>query len=253
VVDKGREVAEGIKNTAGRVPIVPPGFQVAVTTDGTSVIMRAGEWRRLDDLIRPLQASARQVYSSSGAVIDPQVVREARERVARLAEEGKAQELKDFLAQMDNRYGSDLVADLGDTVTGTVERVSGGRRDIDSYELLGGHTVEKHVGKTERWLRNRLKTDPERRDVGFSSSFYDKAVANRAQMLAVKTYKSRIEEWLKEGNARPLRLELDIGEPAGIVVREGRSGHTVSSKVRVVIARDDAAQGWHVLASFPIK
>ncbi len=252
LVNKGKEVAETIKNTAGRIPIVPPGFRVAVTTDGTSIIMQSGEWKQLDDLIKPLQTSARQVFSSSGNLIDPQVVREAKETVAKLAAEGKAEELKDFLAQMHNRFGNDMVAELGDTVTETVERINGGRRDIDAYELLGGHTVEQHVGKTERWLRNRLTNDPELRGEPFASSFYDKVLANRAQMQVVKTYRSQIDDWLKGGSGRPLRLEIDMGEPAGIVVMRGRSGSTVSSKVRVIIARDNTAQGWHVLTSFPI-
>lgn len=253
LVNKGKEVAEGIKNTAGRIPIAPPGFQVAVTTDGTAVVMQSGEWKRLDDLVRPLQTSARQVYSSGGALIDPQVVRGAKERVVRLAEEGKAEELKDYLAQMHNRYGNDMLAELGDAVNETVERVGGGRRDIDAHELLGGHTVERHVGKSERWLRERLNTDPALRAEGFASSFYDKATANRAQMLAVKTYKSQIEEWLKGGGGLPLPLEIDTGEPAGVVVKRGRSGSLVSSKALVVIVRDNTTQGWHVLTSYPIK
>jgi hypothetical protein len=252
LVEKGKEVAAGIKNTVGRVPIVPPGFKVAVTTDGTPILMKAGEWKRLDDLIKPLQTSARQVLSSSGGVIDAQTVREAKETVERLAREGKAEELKDFLARMHNSYGNDMVAELGDTVTETVEKLNGGRRDVDAYELLGGHTVEKHVGKTEGWLRSRLKTDPELRGEPFASSFYDKALANRAQMQAVKTFRSQIEEWLRGGSGRPLRLEIEMGEPAGIVVTRGRSGSAVSSTVRVIIARDNTAQGWHVLTSFPI-
>jgi hypothetical protein len=142
LVEKGKEVAGAIRNTVGRVPLVPPGFKVAVTTDGTPILMQAGEWKRLDDLIKPLQTSARQVLSSSGAVIDPQIVREAKEAVAKLAAEGKAVELKDYLAQMHRRYGRDMLAELGDTVTETVERVNGARRDIDAHELLGGHTVE---------------------------------------------------------------------------------------------------------------
>ena len=231
---------------------MPPGFKVAVTTDGTPLVMQAGEWTRLDDLIRPMQTSARQVFSSGGSVIDPQGVREAKEAVASLAAEGKAEELKDFLARMHNRYGNDMVAELGDTVAETVEGINGGRRSIDSYELLGGHTIEKHVGKTEKWLRERLDTDPELRGEKFASSFYDKALANRAQMQAVKTYKGRIDDWLRGGSGRPLTLDIDLGEPAGIVVTRGRSGHTVSSKVRVVIARDNTAQGWRVLTSFPI-
>ncbi len=57
---------------------------------------------------------------------------------------------------------------------------------------------------------------------------------------------------MKGETSLPLNLELDMGEPAGIVVTRGRSGSTVSSKVRVVVVRDNTAQGWHVLTSFPI-
>jgi hypothetical protein len=94
LVNKGKEVAETIKNTAGKVPILPPGFKVAVTTDGTPIVMQAGEWTRLDDLIRAMQTSARQVFSSSGSVIDPRIVREAKETVAKLTAGGRRRSSK---------------------------------------------------------------------------------------------------------------------------------------------------------------
>jgi hypothetical protein len=40
-----------------------------------------------------------------------------------------------------------------------LDTVYGSRRDLDLHELLGGHTIEKHVGKTEKWLRERLEKE----------------------------------------------------------------------------------------------
>jgi hypothetical protein len=34
------------------------------------------------------------------------------------------------------------------------------RRDVRSHEEAGGHTIERHVGKSEHWLRQRLAREP---------------------------------------------------------------------------------------------
>jgi RHS repeat-associated protein len=50
------------------------------------------------------------------------------------------------------------------------------RRDVDDQDAVGGHTVERHVGKSENWLRQRLQDDP---DLNFASSFNNWEAANR--------------------------------------------------------------------------
>lgn len=253
LVEKTKEVTAAIRNTVGRVPLVPPGFKFAVTTDGTPILMKTGEWKRLDDLIRPLQTSARQVFSSGGSVIDAQIVREAKETVAKLTAEGKAEELKNFLAQMHNRYGNDLLVELNDTVAETVGNTYGARKTLDVDELLGGHTIELHVGKSDNWLRSRLLSD---RAIPFASAYRNIEAANRAVARFVKENRAEIEAWLKSGEHR-FEREVLMDEPIGNVVGRGKGGAPLGSSVetnraRITIVRDNSPQGWHVHTSFPI-
>jgi Bacterial CdiA-CT RNAse A domain len=125
------------------------------------------------------------------------------------------------------------------------------RRNVGSHEVLGGHTLEKHVGKSETWLRQRLQNDP---DIGdYASSFRNEAIANRAQGRFVNRFKADIDNWLKDGSNRRLVVQFDMGEAVGIVVERGKSGAVTTSKVAVVLVKDSSPQGWHFLTSFPTK
>lgn len=59
------KLGKEIKQTVGKIPIVPPGYKIAVT-DGINrfpVIMPNGEWTKLEDLIKPLESRAQQMLS----------------------------------------------------------------------------------------------------------------------------------------------------------------------------------------------
>ena len=128
------------------------------------------------------------------------------------------------------------------------------RRDLDSHENAEGHTEDKHVGRSESWLRNRLQREP---NLPMASSFRNEAIANRTQGQFVKQFRAEIEAWLKSGRGKPLMIEFDMGEPLGIVVERGRNGGfqpaVETTRARVVVVRDNSAMGWHILTSFPIK
>lgn len=122
------------------------------------------------------------------------------------------------------------------------------RRDVGAHESAGGHTGEKHIGKSEHWLRQRLAREP---NLDFASSFRNEAAANRTQGAFVKRYHEQIDAWLASGEPR-FRGEIDMGQPIGIVVAP--TGRVVeSSRAFVVLVRDGSAHGWHFLTSFPIK
>lgn len=124
------------------------------------------------------------------------------------------------------------------------------RRNVNTHENLGGHTIERHVGRSENWLRQRLASDP---DLRFASSFRNEAAANRTQGQFVKQHRAEIDEWLRSGSQRPFTGEVTMGDPVGIVVERGRSGAVQTNRAQVVIVRDQSAQGWHILTSYPVK
>jgi hypothetical protein len=133
-----------------------------------------------------------------------------------------------------------------------MQAATGTRRDIQMQDAAGGHTIERHVGKSETWLRNRLEKDPKMEDENFCSSFRNEAIANRVQGRFVKQNRTMLERWLKNNESHILKTEVVMREPVGIVVERGKSGASETRTSRVVVIRDSSAQGWHILTSFPV-
>ena len=124
-----------------------------------------------------------------------------------------------------------------------------GRRDVNIQEQSGGHTIERHVGKSESWLRNRIENE----NIDFASSFRNEQIANRAQGRFVNRFRNEVNDWLKSKNPENFVKQFDMNEPVGIIVENGKSGHTVTSRVTVVLAKDNSPQGWHFVTSYPSK
>ena len=77
------------------------------------------------------------------------------------------------------------------------------------------------------------------------------AVNNTVANLARNRYGNDMAAEL--GDAVTETAESINGGRRDIDAYELLGGRSVSSKVRVVIARDNTAQGWHVLTSFPVR
>jgi Bacterial CdiA-CT RNAse A domain len=129
------------------------------------------------------------------------------------------------------------------------ENSLGSCRNIADHENLGGHTIERHVGKSENWLQNRLKNDP---NIPTASTFRNEAAANRTQGRFANRYKNEIEAWLKSGK-RDFVRDIDMEEPIGTVLERGHSKATETSRARLVIRRDSSPRGWYVHTSFPVE
>jgi hypothetical protein len=128
----------------------------------------------------------------------------------------------------------------------------GERRNVQSHEDLGGHTGERHSGKSENWLKKRLRDEPETEN---ASSFYNENFANRTQGEFVQRFREELKTWLETKEGRFVR-EITMEEPIGIVVRRNKKGDPLAAvptnKARLVLVRDNSSQGWHILTSFPV-
>jgi hypothetical protein len=119
-----------------------------------------------------------------------------------------------------------------------VAAVRGGRIHLVQHEALpgstlGGHTIAKHVGRTEQQLRARLAAEPQRKIV---STFTDLKTAEECISKVMRVNAPRIKAWAQSGtNAKPLQLVEDVGRIAGFgVVR--LSGQVVHlRKVQLVL------------------
>ncbi|MDQ3747873.1 MAG: hypothetical protein M3367_02490 [Acidobacteriota bacterium] len=204
-----------------------------------------------DNIISLDLSKGTQVIASNGKVIDEAIVREAKEKVADFVKNNKPAELEKYLEEINEKYGSDLLKELKATREKFVDGIyDTTRRNVDIHDLLGGHIRDKHIGRSETWLRNRLK-QPEMKNEKYASSFKSEETANRILGKFVKQHRIEIEKWLEKPSQTPLKIKFDSGESAGIVVERGKDGFKETNNVFVMLVKDNSANGWHFETAFP--
>ncbi|ADG16538.1 conserved hypothetical protein [Paraburkholderia atlantica] len=115
-------------------------------------------------------------------------------------------------------------------------RVTMGRIYLNMHEAkagsrIGGHTLLKHVGRTEAQLRERLRLEPERKVV---SSFVNLEEAEWAISETMRANASQIQAWTKAPN-RVLTLRRNVGRKVGYALVRKTDRLVDSSKVEVVL------------------
>ena len=122
-------------------------------------------------------------------------------------------------------------------------RVAMGRVSLEMHEAkaggrVSGHTLRKHVGRTEAQLRERLRLEPTRRVV---SSFTDIEQAEWAISETMRANTLRIKEWASSPTD-DLVLNKDVGRKIGhAIIRE--SGRLVNSSRVVVVLKYETHNG----------
>lgn len=97
---------------------------------------------------------------------------------------------------------------------------------LEENEIDPGHTMERHVGKDDEYLRARK--------IPRASTFTDLASAERAIAHVLRTRSSDIDKWRAQDQPGDAILDLDVGWTAGRV-RDGDGSIRPSSKVRVIL------------------
>lgn len=251
-------IAKDVKQTVGNIPL-PTGVKAVeiVTNTGDVIKFPTLESAKLGELTSPLFSKARQIFSSGGKLIDEAVITAANEKAANLVKNGDAQQLKAFLKESYQKYGYQFYNELKTTVAKTIQDTYGVRKTIDLDEMLGGHTLEKHVGKSDSWLRNRLTNEVG--SIGAASTFRTKEAANRTVAQFVKENKAAIEAWLKDPDKNIFQRDVKMNEMIGNVLDKGKGGVPNSKSYQtnravVVIVKDPySLQGWRVETAFPIS
>jgi hypothetical protein len=124
---------------------------------------------------------------------------------------------------------------------------SDARYDLEADEHRGGHTVKKHVGRTDAELRERLERE---RDISAASTWTDLDAAEETVGEALRADRPRIEQWEERGSRRPnLALHYNAGRVIG---RSMYSGSDQSEPVThaVIVLRADGP-GFFVLTTYP--
>ena len=132
-------------------------------------------------------------------------------------------------------------------VSGRSERTSP-IRDLSRDETAGGHTLRKHVGRTDSELRERLRRE---RRIAAASTYTDRETAERAVGNTIDQDEPRISSWLARAGGHPnLVLDYDASQPIGRTMRRGEDRSDSCSHAVVVLKWVDPAD-YYVLTSYP--
>lgn len=124
-------------------------------------------------------------------------------------------------------------------------------RDLSIDESMGGHTLARHVGRTDPQLAERLRLE---KQISAASTYTDRATAERSVGAALADGGAKLSNWQRRVGRRP-NLVLYFAEPSRKPI--GRSlmrGHTSSvpcTRAIVVLRWDDRQNRFYVLTSYP--
>lgn len=122
--------------------------------------------------------------------------------------------------------------------------------DLRRDERRGGHTLARHVGRSDADLRDRL-----RREGGISaaSTFTDRTTAERVVFEALERERHRVAAWLDRRGPRP-NLAFGYRSPGresiGRSLRRGAASAVQCWDARIVL-RWDRGRDFYVLTAYP--
>jgi Bacterial CdiA-CT RNAse A domain len=120
--------------------------------------------------------------------------------------------------------------------------------NLEADQRRGGHTLKRHVGKSDAELRTRLAAEA---NISAASTYSDKATAEAAVGEAIGTNHPRINQWLHRSGGHPnLVLDYDGHQPLGRSLRRGESTPKPCSH-SVVVLKWVSSDDFVVLTSYP--
>jgi len=113
---------------------------------------------------------------------------------------------------------------------------------------MGGHTLQRHIGRTDDELRERLERE---RRISAASTYTDRATAEHVIAAAIRHYKDRIQRWHERPGGHPnLVLDYHSDQQVGRVLNRGES-HSVPCSNAVVVLKWAEPNRYYVLTSYP--
>jgi Bacterial CdiA-CT RNAse A domain len=120
--------------------------------------------------------------------------------------------------------------------------------DLGRDEQRGGHTLARHVARTDDELRERLAHE---RNISAASTWIDRATAEAVVGEALAAERSRVDNWVGQGYPRAnLALHYHAGRVIGRSLRRG-DVRTVECSSAVIVLRADGPESFYVLTTYP--
>ncbi|HEY3380713.1 MAG TPA: RNase A-like domain-containing protein [Vicinamibacterales bacterium] len=127
----------------------------------------------------------------------------------------------------------------------------GAARDLSRDESMGGHTLARHVGRTDTQLQDRLQRE---RQISAASTYEDRATAERVVSDALAQSKGRLDSWLARSGNRPnlaLHYRGPRDRPIGRSLERGTRAPQPCHDAVVVLRWDERRRDYYVLTSYP--
>jgi hypothetical protein len=124
----------------------------------------------------------------------------------------------------------------------------GARRNLETDEQHGGHTLRKHVGRSDQDLLERLQHE----NISASSTWTDQASAEEAVGEALE-HNRKLERWLDRAGRKP-NLVIDYhGSPEHPVGRCIARGSTtaVPAYDALIVLKAYGGNDFYVLTAYP--
>lgn len=143
-----------------------------------------------------------------------------------------------------------LAAHLGevagpDPTPGTGEVPGGG---LQAHEDAGGHLIERHVGKSEQWLVDRVNRDR----ISAASSFRDLPEAEHFVSATIAEHQSAIDAWVDGAGGKRLVVDATFDASTGISVKRGDTRAEDVFSVKLVLERTNALDiGYRIVTGYP--
>lgn len=122
------------------------------------------------------------------------------------------------------------------------------RYDLARDENHGGHTLSRHVGRTDAELRERLAREP---NISAASTWTDRDTAETTIAKALRAERARVDNWLRRGTPRGnLALHYNARRVVGRSLQRG-ANQTVECTRALVVLRADGFNSFYVLTAYP--
>lgn len=128
---------------------------------------------------------------------------------------------------------------------------AGPLRDLAVDEAMGGHTLARHVDKTDAELAERLRREPQ---ISAASTYTDRATAERSVGAALADAGGKLSAWEGRTGRRPnlvLQYVDRAKQPLGRSLRRGQRSARPATRALVVLKWNDRSSRFYVLTSYP--
>ncbi len=123
--------------------------------------------------------------------------------------------------------------------------------DITKHdEAFNGHTVEKHIGKSQDWLDGRLAGS---RHEKFVSSYSDSVTATKVISEIIVENQEKIKEWIEDQDKDKLILSKKFDNKIGVVMKK-KDKEIKDCNVGVVILKRPhrVSEKFYIITSYPV-